>query len=302
MAEGSSAVAQHDLVLPLDVWQLVMDTLFNDSSPEDHCYRNQRTYRNWSLVCHAWHIHAQSLLFRIVELTSPDSLRKFSTLLDCAPHLALYVRSLRVYSRHLFTPHNVLSLLPDEISAKLPNLRALAVTRISNVDSWHPLSSQPMSPAELPYVPLSQDFPTRLAPLSHITTLKLYFVSFPCFCELARILRAFHNLRVLAIIEVHWRFFDRPPFMLKMETDDERDGFLPKIEDLTVSSSRTLPAAAPEFTHTLHCMRTGSYRGSTSTAPSTSSPPSGLPAQVLSSTSTSTARPRLAQTSNWANH
>ena len=212
-------MVQHGLVFPLNVWQLVMDALFNDSSPEAHCYRNQSAYRNWSLVCHAWRIHAQNLLFRIVELTNPDSLLKFSTLLDCASHLILCVRSLRVYSRHLFTPHNVLSLLPDEINAKLPNLCILAVTRISNVDSWHPLSSQPVSPTELPYVPFSQDFPTRLAPLSHVATLRLYFVSFPYFCELARIVRAFHNRHVLAIIKVRWRFFNPPPFMLKAETD-----------------------------------------------------------------------------------
>ncbi|KAI1783495.1 hypothetical protein LXA43DRAFT_1132296, partial [Ganoderma leucocontextum] len=214
MVEGPCAIVRHGPALPIDVWQLVMDALYEDSSPEDHCYRNQRTYHTLSLVCQAWRTHAQSLLFRIVELTDPASLRKFSAHLDFAPHLALYVRSLRVYSRYLFTPDNVFALLPDEIDAKLPNLRALAVTRISNVDSWHPLSSLPLSPAELPY---------------------LYFVSFPCFCELARIVRAFHNLRVLAIIEVHWKFYDLPAFMLKTAADDERDPFLPNIEDLTLS-------------------------------------------------------------------
>ncbi len=229
-----SSVVPHGPALSLDVWQLVMDALFDDSSPEDHCYRNQHTYRNWSLVCHAWRMYAQNLLFRIVEVCDPASLRKFSAHLDFAPHLALYVRSLRVYSRHLFTPQNVFSLLPDEIQGKLPNLRALAVTRISNVDSWHPLSSLSVSPAELLYVPVSQDFPTRLAPLSYFTTLKLYFVNFYCFSELARIVQALHNLRVLAIIEVHWKFDDPPAFMLKSATDDERDGFLPNIEDLTV--------------------------------------------------------------------
>ncbi|KAM5545230.1 hypothetical protein V8D89_001341 [Ganoderma adspersum] len=235
MAEYPSSVVCHGFVLPFDVAQLVMDALYNDSSPEDHCYRNQRTYHNWSLVCHAWRMYAQSLLFRIVEVSDPDSLRRFSAHLDSAPHLARFVKSLRVYSRYLFTPHNVFSLLPEEIKDKLPNLRALAVTRISKVDSWHPLSSLQLSQPELPYIPLSEDFHTRLAPLSHVTTFKLYFVSLPCFRALARIVRALHNLRELAIVEVHWQDWDLPAFMLRSATPDERDAFLPKIEDLTLS-------------------------------------------------------------------
>ena len=246
MAEDASAIVRHDPILPFDVAQLIMDALYNDSSPEDHCYRNRPTYRNWSLVCHAWRMYAQSLLFRIVEVSDPDSLRRFSAHLDSAPHLAHYVRSLRVYSRYLFTPHNVFSLLPEEIKDKLPNLRALAVTRISSVDSWHPLSSLQLSQPELPYMPLSDDFHTKLAPLSHITTFKLYFVRLPCFCALARIVRALHNLRELAIVEVHWQYWDLPAFMLRSATAEDRDGFLPKIENLTVSiASLLVPIHCP---------------------------------------------------------
>ena len=87
----------------------------------------------------AWRVHAQSLLFNIVELTNFKSLHKFSTHLDLTPHLVSQ-------GAHWCTVDT--SLLPtsslplDEIK---PDLRALAVVRISNVNSWHPLSLQTLS-------------------------------------------------------------------------------------------------------------------------------------------------------------
>ena len=51
--------------LPVEIVQLIMDQLYNGSLPQDHCYRNQTTYRNWSLVSHSWRPYAQTLLFRI---------------------------------------------------------------------------------------------------------------------------------------------------------------------------------------------------------------------------------------------
>ena len=235
LAEDSSAL-RHDLALPIELWHLVMDALYNVSSPEDHCYRNQRIYCNWALVCHAWRIYAQRLLFRTVELTDPVCLRRFAALLDFAPHIAPYVRSLRIYSRHLFTPNNVFAQLPDTINSKLPNLRYLAVTRIQEIDSWHPLSSIPPTADQLSHMPLPQDFPRKLGSLHHVTALKLYFMSFRSFTDLAQTVHAFPNLRVLAVIEVHWRYDDFPAFMSAdaMVTPREHQPSLPRIEDLTV--------------------------------------------------------------------
>ena len=112
-------------------------------------------------------MHAQSLFFQTIEHVDLESLREFSAHLDSAPHLALYVRSSAV-RRHFFTHHNILSLLPHKINAKLPSLRTLAVTRISNFDSWHPLSSLLVSLTDFSYESFWRDFPTGLeVPLSY---------------------------------------------------------------------------------------------------------------------------------------
>ncbi|KAM5545241.1 hypothetical protein V8D89_001352 [Ganoderma adspersum] len=222
--------------LPIEIVQLIMDQLYNGSLPQDHCYRNQTTYQNWSLVCHSWRPYAQTLLFRIVEVPDASSLRRFAVLLDSAPHLASCVRLLRVYSRHLHTPENVFACLPVILGSRLTSLRELAVSRISQDDVWHPHArSLPLS-CELSYMPLPSHFFDALPVLSNVTTLKVYWVTFETFGAFVQTVCSLANLRTLVCIQVHWRHLGEPyPVRMVPQETATHDQFLPHLEDITIS-------------------------------------------------------------------
>ncbi|PIL29527.1 hypothetical protein GSI_08335 [Ganoderma sinense ZZ0214-1] len=223
--------------IPIEIVHLIMDQLYNGSLPRDHCYRNQTTYRHWSLVCHAWRPYAQALLFRIVEVTDASSLRRFAALLDSAPRLASCVRLLRVYSRHLHTPENVFACLPVVLGSRLINLRELAVSRISQDDTWHPHAQSPPLSCELSYMPLPSHFFAALPVLGTVTTLKIYWVTFETFGAFARTVHSLSSLRTLVCIQARWCLLGEPyPSTLPGPSQSAMHGkFLPQLEDLTVS-------------------------------------------------------------------
>ena len=224
--------------LPVEIVQLIMDQLYNGSLPQDHCYRNQTTYRNWSLVSHSWRPYAQTLLFRIVEVPDASSLRRFAALLDSAPHLASCVRLLRVYSRHLHTPENVFACLPVILGGRLTNLRELAVSRISQDDIWHPQARSPPLSCELSYMPLPSHFFDALPMLDNVTTLKVYWVTFETFGAFARTVCSLANLRTLVCIQVHWFHLGEPyPSRMVPQETATHGRFLPHLEDLTVCNN-----------------------------------------------------------------
>ncbi|TBU52138.1 hypothetical protein BD310DRAFT_257839 [Dichomitus squalens] len=221
--------------LPLELVHLIMDELYSNSIPQDHCYRNQQTYRSWSLVCRAWRPYAQKPLFSIIELTDSEFLHRFATILDLAPHLASYVKMLRVYSRYLHTFDNVFALLPAALHTRLVNLRELMVTRNSEDDVWHPHALLPSRPDEMRYIPLSPNFFNSLCTLNNVTVFKLYWVSLERFSDLARAVHSLSNLQVLVCIQVHWMYIDDIPPFLSPVTSTEPTRFLPELSDLTLS-------------------------------------------------------------------
>ncbi|PIL25508.1 hypothetical protein GSI_12430 [Ganoderma sinense ZZ0214-1] len=229
--------------LPIEVWQLVMDAVW-DATTYSTFYSNQADYRSWALVSRAWRTCAQAVLFRTVELPDPVHLRRFAALLGSTPHLAVYVRVLRAYSRDLHTHDNVLALLPSVLSGDvLPNLRSLLVTRVTEQDTWHPHASRPPSDKELAYMPLLTDSAengggsfTR-GPEAHFAGgLGAVPVT----------LHALRKLRLLSCLEVRWRALGAMPECLAWKGEEEgggrgqgqvqgQDAFLPKLEDLTIA-------------------------------------------------------------------
>ena len=134
--------------LPIEVWQLVIDTVCDTTSYETF-YSNQAYYRSWALVSRSWAACAQRVLFRIIELLETEQLHRFVTLLNDAPHLAAYVKTLRLYTRHLHTTDNVFALLPTIPKDRLYNLKSILLTRITEQDTWHPQASHAPSSKEL---------------------------------------------------------------------------------------------------------------------------------------------------------
>lgn len=258
----ATAIARPHPQLPIEVWQLIMDAVFKATTYTTF-YTNQDDYRSWALVSRTWRTCAQSVLFRTVELPDAVRLYRFSALLYTAPHLAVYVRTLRAYSRDLYTRNNVVSLLPavlgrrDEV--RLPNLRTLLLTRITPQDTWHPHATRTPQAPELVYMPL--DLSPRHQPeysyvggdfwgglgtaFAGLSELYLSYVTFETFGAFARTLHSLRNLRLLSCLEVRWCALGPMPECLerkeekgeKGESEGQEQGqgaFLPNLEDLTV--------------------------------------------------------------------
>ncbi|PIL29499.1 hypothetical protein GSI_08307 [Ganoderma sinense ZZ0214-1] len=243
-----------------------MDAVW-DATTYSTFYSNQADYRSWALVSRAWRTCAQAVLFRTVELPDPVHLRRFAALLGSTPHLAVYVRVLRAYSRDLHTHDNILALLPTVLPGDvLPNLRSLLVTRVTEQDTWHPHASRPPSDKELAYMPLSLDSPLSTdtstgsvdgggsftrgleAHFAGVSELYLSYVTFETFGALAQTLHALRNLRLLSCLEVRWRALGAMPECLAWKSEGEgegggrgqgqvqgQDAFLAKLEDLTIA-------------------------------------------------------------------
>ncbi|TBU59572.1 hypothetical protein BD310DRAFT_816996 [Dichomitus squalens] len=183
--------------LPIEVWQLVMDTVSRATNYETF-YSDHVNYRSWALVSRAWGTCAQTVLFHTTELLDKERLHRFIALLDDAPHLAPYVKTLRLYSRHMHIIDNVFGLLPLIPKDRLPKLTSILLTRITEQDTWHP-------------------------------QLYLSYVTFQTFSDLTRVLDAFANLRVLSCLDVRWCELGALPECLA-----GTEVFLPKLEDLTI--------------------------------------------------------------------
>ena len=220
--------------LPIEVWQLVIDTVCDTTSYETF-YSNQAYYRSWALVSRSWAACAQRVLFRIIELLETEQLHRFVTLLNDAPHLAAYVKTLRLYTRHLHTTDNVFALLPTIPKDRLYNLKSILLTRITEQDTWHPQASHAPSSKELAYMPFpgNPDFSPQLsAHFPTVSELYLSYVTFRTFDEFAQVLHAFCNLRVLSCLDVRWCELGLLPECLAGSQT-----FLPKLEDLTVRTA-----------------------------------------------------------------
>ncbi|KAI1784986.1 hypothetical protein LXA43DRAFT_171651 [Ganoderma leucocontextum] len=250
--DEDTAVARSPPQLPIEVWQLVMDTVCN-SATYSTFYTNQADYRSWALVSRAWRICAQTVLFCTVELPDAAHLYRFAALLDVAPHLVPCVRTLRGYSRDLHTHDNVIALLPAvlQLEGGLPNLHTIHITRITEQDIWHPHAARAPSDKELPYMPLDLSPSSPHSRYRHagfwegleahfvgLSELHLSVVRFETFDALAQVLHALRNLRVLSCLEVRWCALGPVPECLTWKGEGEGQGqgvFLPKLEDLTIA-------------------------------------------------------------------
>lgn len=98
----------------------------------DYLHHDHASLRNCSGVSRGWAHSAQSHLFRTVLVQDGCELERLTRLLENRPHLALYVRTLRLKAyRHWMSPGASPELLtwiravPQVLSRKLTRVRAL---------------------------------------------------------------------------------------------------------------------------------------------------------------------------------
>ena len=220
--------------IPIEVFENVIDSLY--STPLDDQLQSSDALRSCALVCRAWRVRAQMMLFHSVVLSDAAALYRFSTALDLGRHLSSYVRELILTGRYLHTTTSILALFPSILRGKVPNLMDLQVIHIPEDADWYP-----ESPAErqrkLQCVPLHPRFPLLLSssffPIKH---LHLEDVTFCYFSDFVHVVNALRTLQSLVCYNVRWMILGMLPACMSRREGRaaSQASFAPSLEELLV--------------------------------------------------------------------
>ncbi|KAM5545225.1 hypothetical protein V8D89_001336 [Ganoderma adspersum] len=205
--------------VPVEVCEHVIDMLYSgiDLSEE---LKYVATLRSCSLVCQAWRIRAQRMLFLVLR---------------AGKHLEAYVHEVVLSGRYLQTTASILSpFLAIFQAGKLPNLHRLAALAVLDSTKWYPSAgSDSASPKAkpLPHIPLHSRFPTLLSAFTTVSTLQLEETRFQSFGEFVRMVSSLPNLENLGCTSVRWNTLGRTS-LLTEQTGGVRARPLRKLQDI----------------------------------------------------------------------
>ena len=201
---------------------------------------NFAALRNCALVCRAWRIRAQRMLFYTVHLNGVASLYRFAEILQAGPHLYLFVNEVTLISRSLHTTASILSTFPAVFAGKLHNLQRFRVWRISESDTWYPKALDQPKVKPLPHTPLHPHFSLLLASFTTLSTLQFAYVTFFSFGEFIRIIRSLPNVETLLCHAVAWTTLGPLPAFLEGSECSKRRPLLPFAPKLRLLKVRRL--------------------------------------------------------------
>ena len=231
------------LFIPIEVCENIIDMMYSAYFSEE--LGNFAALRNCSLVCRAWSIRAQKVLFYTVHLPDTPSVYRFAAVLQAARRLGSFVHEVTLIGRSLHTTASVLSLFPAVFAGKLPNLQELYITHVLESDAWYPTGSDSPKAKPLPYVPLHSCFSAVLSTFTAPSTLlHLDRITFCSFSEFARMVHALPNLEELRCYSIKWITLGRLPSFMAY---DRRRHFAPKLQTLEVCGSRHPPQHRTHF-------------------------------------------------------
>ena len=224
--------------IPTEIFENVIDTLY--STPLDDQLQSSDALRSCALVCRAWRVRAQMMLFHSVVLSDSASMYRFSTALDFGGRLSDYVRELILTGRYLHTTTSILALFPSVLRGKVPNLRYLHVVHIPEDADWYPESPAEKRQRKLQCVPLHLRFPLLLSSgFSAIKHLHLEDITFHYFSDFVRIVNSLRNLQSLVCYNLRWLTVGALPACMARHVAAQPP-FVPNLEELLVRSSRRL--------------------------------------------------------------
>ena len=195
------SLARH---IPIEVCENFINMLYSPYRDFSHELENFAALRNCALVCRAWRVRAQRMLFYAVHLNDFASLYRFAAILKAGPYLCACVHEVTLISRSFHTTASVLSLFPALFAGKLAKLHRFRIWRISESDTWYPATSDPPKAKALPHIPLHPNFSALLASFTTISTLQFAYVTFRSFGEFARIVYSLPNVETLLCHSVTW--------------------------------------------------------------------------------------------------
>lgn len=195
------------------------------------------TLSRCSLVCRAWRPRAQMILFTYVLLKDKEMLHRFAALLDRAPHLGRYVRTLSLRGHH-HRSDSIVVLFPTVLRRRLPSLVRLSIAEEQAAPPDVP-SEPSANKKPPPCLPIHPRFSSLIAPFAHVRELNLSNTNFPSFGDLCRILDPLTGLREILALSVSYNVLGLlPQCVLKNVGGGKYKRFLPNLRALLVSRSR----------------------------------------------------------------
>ena len=232
--EGIPPSATVQSRFPVEVWENVIDMLYSVLLPDQ--IEHSRTLHSCALVCRAWRVRSQRNLFYAVVLKDIATLRKFSAVLDDAPHLRDYVREVALVARTLHTTASPLSLFPIILHSKLPILEEFSIKCVTDVEDRYPSAfTRDPTTEPLKYLPLHPRFPIFLSAFTAITRLFVISVTFRHLNDLLGTVNALPALRYLSCGSILCRTLGPLPMYAKLQPDTNHPRarlFAPNLEEL----------------------------------------------------------------------
>ena len=165
--------------------------LFEASARKDDAYKSDRETRRGlsacASTCRAQAVRFQPLLFRHLQLSSPDDVQQLATLVRTNCTIGEYVHSLMLMEDRGLCAHLLVILL----SCRLPSLRSIALCAAAATNKYASL------------LELSPVLPS-FSGLQTVTSLTLEDCRFRSFKGLARVISAFTKLASLHCYGLCW--------------------------------------------------------------------------------------------------
>lgn len=199
-ADSSGPSSLH---IPVEVCENIIDMLYSHN-PAD-TINETIALHSCALVCRAWRVRSQKVLFYKVQLFDSPSFHKLAATLNTGRHLRDYVHEIGLIGFHLHTTISIFALFPVVFAGKLPNLQRMDVVNLHKNSPTHwPRKPDPPKLKSLPHIPLHPRFQAFLSTFTAVSVLYLGATTFRSFTEFVRMLHCLPNLAELTCYSVHW--------------------------------------------------------------------------------------------------
>ena len=199
------------LWLPPELWELILDHLWDDASSLREC----------SLTCRAWLPTARCHLFYHVEFKAQGDCLRFLDTLDSSygaqTDIARFVQSVAIIGLPLCRfgdeYDNKNGLVLHDVLGRLPNVTTLTLESV-DIDVHLPLDYAASCIQLRPF--------SHLFPLPGVRTLNMSLVMFHSIHDVSRLITAFPQLRTLAVSRALWWQDTDAPLLAEERAQVER--------------------------------------------------------------------------------
>ena len=174
---------------------------------------NIATLSRCALVCRAWRVRSQRMLFYKIQLSAGSSLHRLIATLDSGQYLREYVHEVVLAEYHPHATTSIFALFPAVFAGKLPNLKSIdVILQLHSTETEETSELYPDRPNRQEFkplqhagaVPLHPRFSNFLSSFTAVSSMCLDGITFRSFTEFARMLRGLPNLEDLGCHSVRW--------------------------------------------------------------------------------------------------